>query len=65
MQELSHPNVVNLRDVIYSDNRLYLVFEHLDQDLKKFMDSSSQKNGMDPRLVKVLYQKEVPLLTFP
>lgn len=51
MKELSHPNVVTLRDVIYADNRLYLVFEYLDQDLKRYMDSC--KTGLDPALVKV------------
>lgn len=29
LKELSHPNVVQLKDVIYADNRLYLVFEYL------------------------------------
>jgi|TARA_B110000208_G_scaffold182121_1_gene233531 serine/threonine protein kinase len=39
LRTLEHPNVVDLIDVEHSDNRLYLVFEFLDQDLKKFMDS--------------------------
>ena len=51
LKELSHPNVVTLKDVIYADNRLYLVFEYLDQDLKRYMDSC--KTGLDPALVKV------------
>jgi serine/threonine protein kinase len=29
LKELAHPNVVQLKDVIYADNRLYLVFEYL------------------------------------
>ncbi|XP_029357583.1 cyclin-dependent kinase 2 isoform X3 [Echeneis naucrates] len=41
LKELSHPNIVKLRDVIHTENKLYLVFEFLHQDLKKFMDSSS------------------------
>jgi|EP00624_Nannochloropsis_granulata_P002264 serine/threonine protein kinase len=51
LKELSHPNVVTLKDVIYADNRLYLVFEYLDQDLKRYMDGC--KAGLDPALVKV------------
>ncbi len=51
LKELSHPNVVTLKDVIYADNRLYLVFEYLDQDLKRYMDGC--KTGLDPALVKV------------
>ena len=34
---LRHANIVDLRDVIYSDSKLYLVFEHLQQD-EKYMD---------------------------
>lgn len=34
LKELTHPNVVNLNDVMYSENKLYLIFEFLDQDLK-------------------------------
>eukprot|EP01045_Picozoa_sp_COSAG04_P024527 COSAG04_NODE_3071_length_3200_cov_2.336021_3_plen_90_part_00 len=40
-----------LHDVIHSENRLYLVFEYLDQDLKKHMDSVP--GGMSPQLIKV------------
>lgn len=43
-----------LRDVIHTENKLYLVFEFLHQDLKKFMDSSSV-TGIPLPLVKVKY----------
>lgn len=39
LKELSHPNVVDFKDVVHSDKKLYLVFEYLDQDLKRYMDS--------------------------
>lgn len=39
LKDLVHPNVVNLQNVVYAENKLYLVFEYLDQDLKKYMDS--------------------------
>ena len=38
-------------DVIHTENKLYLVFEFLHQDLKKFMDSSV--TGVPLPLVKV------------
>ncbi|RYR64368.1 hypothetical protein Ahy_A03g010488 isoform A [Arachis hypogaea] len=45
-----------LQDVVHSEKRLYLVFEYLDLDLKKHMDSSPEF-AKDPRQVKVfLYQ---------
>ncbi|XP_075880601.1 cyclin-dependent kinase 2 isoform X2 [Nelusetta ayraudi] len=53
LKELSHPNIVKLRDVIHTENKLYLVFEFLHQDLKKFMDSSSV-TGIPLPLVKVV-----------
>ncbi|NXO22151.1 CDK2 kinase, partial [Cisticola juncidis] len=41
-----------LLDVIHTENKLYLVFEFLHQDLKKFMDSSSL-SGIALPLIKV------------
>ena len=38
LKELKHENIVSLKDVVYMDSKLYLVFEYLDQDLKHFMD---------------------------
>ena len=37
-QELQHPDIVRLYDVIHTDDELTLVFEYLDQDLKKLLD---------------------------
>ena len=41
-----------LEDVIHSDQKLYLVFEFLDLDLKKHMDANPHL-CRDHRLVKV------------
>ncbi|XP_062367008.1 cyclin-dependent kinase 2 isoform X3 [Cinclus cinclus] len=53
LKELNHPNIVKLLDVIHTENKLYLVFEFLHQDLKKFMDSSSL-SGIALPLIKVV-----------
>jgi len=46
LKELSdHPNIVKLKDVLYLKNKLYLIFEYLDKDLKAFMDSNAQLNA--------------------
>ncbi|CAN1753461.1 Cell division control protein 2 homolog A [Linum perenne] len=58
LKEMQHGNIVSLcigyrlQDVVHSEKRLYLVFEYLDLDLKKHMDSCPEF-GKDPRIVKV------------
>ncbi|ODV94973.1 hypothetical protein PACTADRAFT_50809 [Pachysolen tannophilus NRRL Y-2460] len=56
MKELKHENVVTLYDVIHTENKLTLVFEYMDQDLKQYMDSSGYNNSgaLDPQIVKSL-----------
>ena len=38
LKELEHKNVVQLLDVVHADDKLYMVFEYLNCDLKKHMD---------------------------
>ena len=53
MKELKHDNIVSLYDVIHTENKLMLVFEYMDKDLKKYMDSRGNSNGqLDPRTIK-------------
>ncbi|KAA8579035.1 hypothetical protein FQN60_010635 [Etheostoma spectabile] len=54
LQELKHPNVVRLLDVLMQESRLYLIFEFLSMDLKKYLDSIPSGQYMDPMLVKVV-----------
>ncbi|XP_018568189.1 cyclin-dependent kinase 1 [Anoplophora glabripennis] len=57
LKELRHPHIVSLEDVMMEENRLYLIFEFLSMDLKKYLDKIEQGKVMDPRLVKsYLYQ---------
>jgi len=37
LKGIKHPNVVELKEVIYQDDNLYLIFEYCEFDLKKFM----------------------------
>mmetsp|Transcript_2910 Transcript_2910/g.4428 ORF Transcript_2910/g.4428 Transcript_2910/m.4428 type:complete len:274 (+) Transcript_2910:279-1100(+) len=56
LKELDHENIVMLKDVIHFENKLYLVFEFLDQDLKQYMDTCGPE-GLSPDLVKsYMYQ---------
>jgi cyclin-dependent kinase len=55
LKEVQHPNVVELKQIVHGDNKLNLVFEFLDQDLKKYMDIAGAP--LTPQLVKAnLYQ---------
>lgn len=38
LKVLSHPNVVGLREVVSGENKLQLVFDFVDCDLKKYME---------------------------
>ncbi|GJJ07810.1 hypothetical protein Clacol_002015 [Clathrus columnatus] len=55
LKELKDDNVVRLLDIVHADQKLYLVFEFLDMDLKRFLDSGNQ-NGrpITPETVKVV-----------
>ena len=45
LKELEHPGIVQLLDVVHTDQMLYLVFEYLDKDLKKLMDDHAKESG--------------------
>ena len=50
LSNLEHPNVVKLENVISEPSRLYLIFELVDMDLKKFMDNT--QDMLSPELVQ-------------
>ena len=55
LKQLHHSNIVNLEDLIHGEKKLYLVFEFLDYDLKKYLDLNNAP--LKPELVKsYLYQ---------
>ena len=41
----------SLEDILHQDNRIYLVFEYMLMDLKKYIDT--YRGQIDPMLVKV------------
>jgi len=57
MKELKHENIVSLHDVIHTENKLMLVFEYMDKDLKKYMDSRGDRGQLDYVTIKsFMYQ---------
>jgi len=47
LKELQHPNIVRLVNVLHTDKKLTLVFEYLDQDLKKLLDNHHGNLGTE------------------
>ena len=37
LKSLKHPNIVEIKEIIYEDEKLHIVFEYLDYDIKKYM----------------------------
>src|ERR1700753_2937737 len=56
MKELKHENIVSLHDVIHTENKLMLVFEYMDKDLKKYMDSRGDRGQLDAVTIKRFMQ---------
>lgn len=50
-------NLFSLQDVLMQDSRLYLIFEFLSMDLKKYLDSIPSGQYLDRMLVKVRKSK--------
>ena len=38
LKELNHKNIVQLKDIVCGESKLYLVFEYFNLDLKKYLD---------------------------
>ena len=57
LQNLKHPNIVELKEVLFNKSQLYLVFEYLEFDLKKYMRKLSKEG-------KCLSAKQVQSFTY-
>lgn len=63
LKELDHENVVGLKEIVYHDGKLYLVFEYLNQDLKRYMETAPP-SGMSPRHVRSFLEQMVKGVKF-
>ncbi|KAB8274486.1 kinase-like domain-containing protein [Aspergillus minisclerotigenes] len=52
MKELQHENILSLYDVVHTENKLMLVFEYMDKDLKRYMDTYGNRGQLEPGLIK-------------
>ncbi|GMF26007.1 unnamed protein product [Phytophthora fragariaefolia] len=50
LKELQHCNIVRLYNIVHTERKLTLVFEYLDQDLKKYLDVCEK--GLEKPILK-------------
>ncbi|KAJ3329130.1 Cyclin-dependent kinase catalytic subunit [Gonapodya sp. JEL0774] len=55
LRRVNSQNVVQLLETVHNDAKLYLIFEFLDMDLKRFMDK--QERDITPDLIKRLLRQ--------
>ena len=52
LRDLKHPNIVELKNVLCKDQKLFLIFELLQTDLKKFIESYYIKEKSNNKMYK-------------
>ena len=56
LRELQHPNIIELKDIICNNNKLYLLFEFAEYDLRKFLEEYENKHLDEETIKSFLYQ---------
>jgi cyclin-dependent kinase 1 len=65
LKELQHENIVGLLETVLPDGKLYLVFEFLKMDLKRYLDSCiPKKSFLPPRVVQQFMSQMFSALLF-
>ena len=52
LRELHHENIVKLLDIVCCEKKLYLLFEYLDYDLKRYLDTFYKEKDLEIDLIK-------------
>jgi len=52
LRELKHEIIVELKDVVCSENKLYLLFEYLEIDMRKYLESLPEQEFLDIDIIK-------------
>ena len=63
LRELDHPNIVKLIDVVLNNSKLYLLFEYIEWDLRKFL-ISYKDNILNENLIKSFLYKILDAVAF-
>eukprot|EP01015_Nassula_variabilis_P033636 TRINITY_DN8128_c0_g1_i2.p1 TRINITY_DN8128_c0_g1~~TRINITY_DN8128_c0_g1_i2.p1 ORF type:complete len:248 (-),score=27.77 TRINITY_DN8128_c0_g1_i2:110-853(-) len=54
LKELQHPNVIQLRDIYFQQNTIYLVFELMKGDLKQYIDNYPSNQPISKQQIKII-----------
>lgn len=58
LRNINHSNIVSFHDVIITSDKMYLIFEYVDSDLKNFINKNFKNNGKIPiKLVKEIMKQ--------
>ena len=52
LREVESPNVIKLKDIVYASQRLYLIFEFAEYDLKTYIRSVFKDEPLPPNQIK-------------
>ena len=53
LNELKHPNIIDLIKCLHIDGELYLVFEYMDNDLKNYLDKLNSDKYLTTKEIKI------------
>ncbi|KAI3389932.1 hypothetical protein SNEBB_002519 [Seison nebaliae] len=56
LKQVQHPNIVQLLNVIMSENKIYLIFELLDVDLKEYMNQVKENPKLKFDVKSLMFQ---------
>ena len=60
--KLDHPNIIKLREVFQTASHIYLVFDHLDLVLSKYIEQEFSRALADPEVVRYFMRQLVSAL---
>jgi serine/threonine protein kinase len=65
LKNLRHSTIIELSEVIYNNNKMYLVFEYLDLDLRKYLDRLySEHRCVDEKMLRRMCQQLLTAIEF-
>ncbi|KAF9764800.1 Cyclin-dependent kinase 1 [Nosema granulosis] len=65
LKNLRHSTIISLEDVIYNNEKMYLVFEFIDMDLRQFLDKIyTEDMVLQPHIIKKMAHQLVTSIHF-